>query len=127
MKINDVASNVPLASGAASEDRESAHTAQAQTPQQRESTLNQAIDQAVHLFDHVISAMKRPDAGSGTNDIQKAKDALGDKAKDLQSDDKLGNFEIQNLMSEFNETQQTISNVLKKEKDTANNVIQNLK
>lgn len=127
MKINNAAANVPLAGSEATESRESAHTAQAQTPQARESTLNQAIDQAVHLFDHVISAMKGSDSGAASKDIQNAKDALGDKAKELQSDDKLGNFEIQSLMSNYNETQKTISNVLKKEEDTASSITQNLK
>ena len=127
MKINSAASNVPLSGPESTEKRESTPIVQPQTPQHRESTLNQAIDQAVHLFDHVISAMKGPDSGSGSKDIQKAKDNLGDNDKDLQSQDKLGNFQIQNLMSEFNESQQTISKVLKKEEETASNVIQNLK
>ena len=127
MKINDVASNVPLSGAAPTEDRESPHTAQAQAPQPHESTLNQAIDQAVQLFDHVISAMKGSDSGAASKDIKRAKDALEEKAKDLQSDDKLGNFEIQSLMSNYNETQKTISNVLKKEEDTASSITQNLK
>jgi len=127
MKINNAAANVPLAGPEATESRETAHTAKAPTAQARESTLNQAIDQAVHLFDHVISAMKGSDSGAASKDIQNAKDAMGDKAKELQSDDKLGNFEIQSLMSDYNETQKTISNIVKKEQDTSNGITQNLK
>ncbi len=127
MKITNVASTVPLTGPAPTEDREIAHTAQAQTPQPSESTLNHAIDQAVQLFDHVISAMKGPEPGLGSKDIQKAKDALEEKGKDLQSEDKLGNFKIQELMSHSDQFQESISNILKKEGDTASGITQNLK
>jgi len=122
MKIDSAASNVPFAGPESTDVRESTPIAQT-----HESTLNQAIDQAVHLFDHVISAMKGPGPASGWNDIQKTKDGLGDKAKDLQSEDKLGNFEIQELMSNSSKSEATISKIVENEADTANNLIQNMK
>ena len=45
------------------------------------------------------------------------------KDKDLESQDKLGNFEIQDLMSNYNEAQTTMSSLLKKLHDTANSTI----
>lgn len=48
---------------------------------------------------------------------------LEDSLKELEAEDKLGNFEIQDLMSTFNQSQQTASSVQKKQDDTANSVI----
>ncbi|MBC7778539.1 MAG: hypothetical protein H7125_00405 [Proteobacteria bacterium] len=42
---------------------------------------------------------------------------------ELEAEDKLGNFEIQDLMSQFNEAESLASSVLKKRDDTANAVI----
>lgn len=44
-------------------------------------------------------------------------------AKDLQNEDKLGNFEIQGLMSSYNQAATLASSVLKKADDTAAAVI----
>jgi hypothetical protein len=46
-----------------------------------------------------------------------------DKGKDLEGADKLGNFEIQDLMSQYNQAEQLASNVLKKKDDTGNAII----
>jgi hypothetical protein len=43
--------------------------------------------------------------------------------KGLQGQDKLGNFEIQRLMSDFNQAETLASSVLKKRDDAANAVI----
>jgi hypothetical protein len=43
--------------------------------------------------------------------------------KDLQNEDKLGNFEIQRLMSSFNQAETLASSVLKKLSDTNSGVI----
>ena len=43
--------------------------------------------------------------------------------KGLESQDKLGNFEIQRLMSSFNQAETLASSVMKKRDDTANAVI----
>lgn len=48
---------------------------------------------------------------------------LDGKMKDLESQDKLGNFEIQDLMSSYNQAETLASSVLKKSDDTANSVI----
>lgn len=49
--------------------------------------------------------------------------ANGSKIKDLEAEDRLGNFEIQDLMSSFNQAQTMASNVQKKMDDTKNSVI----
>jgi hypothetical protein len=41
----------------------------------------------------------------------------------LSSQDKLGNFEIQDLMSQYNQSQSLASSVLKKRDDTLNGII----
>ena len=46
-----------------------------------------------------------------------------DTLEDLESQDKLGNFEIQDLMSRFNQAETLASSVLKKQDDTKNAVI----
>ena len=43
--------------------------------------------------------------------------------KDLEAEDRLGNFEIQDLMSRFNQAETMASSVQKKQDDTANAVI----
>lgn len=46
-----------------------------------------------------------------------------DLVKDLESQDKLGNFEIQDLMSNFNQAETLASSVKKKLDDTINAII----
>ena len=46
-----------------------------------------------------------------------------DAVSALESEDKLGNFEIQDLMSTFNQAETLASSVLKKRDDTGNAVI----
>ncbi len=53
--------------------------------------------------------------------------AFESKGKDLESQDKLGNFEIQGLMSDYNEAETLASSVLKKRDDTASAIIRNIK
>ena len=48
---------------------------------------------------------------------------LLDAGKDLESQDKLGNFEIQGLMSSYNQAATLASSVLKKKDDAASAVI----
>lgn len=125
MKIsNDFrASNVPEPV-APQQAPENAHPSQ-ESAQGLQSALNQALEQAVKHVDQVISAVTGQNPGA--NQIQKVKDALDGKDKDLQNQDKLGNFEIQQLMSDYSKTETMISNTIKKEHDTANSVTKNLK
>lgn len=46
---------------------------------------------------------------------------------DLQSQDKLGNLEVQSLMSDFNGLGALVAAIMKKSSDTANAIVQNLK
>jgi hypothetical protein len=55
--------------------------------------------------------------------VDTARNRLDDKSKALEGEDKLGNFEIQDLMSQYNQAEQLASNVLKKRDDTSNAII----
>lgn len=55
--------------------------------------------------------------------MRKFKTNVTSKLKDLEAEDKLGNFEIQDLMSSFNQSQTLASNVQKKNDDTKSAVI----
>lgn len=55
--------------------------------------------------------------------LRKSLDKLSEKIKDLESNEKLGNFEIQDLMSRYNQAETLASNVLKKRDDTASSII----
>jgi hypothetical protein len=55
--------------------------------------------------------------------LAQIKSSLDAKGNDLQGADKLGNFEIQSLMSDYNEAATTKSSVLKKVHDTTSTVI----
>ncbi|MES2625967.1 MAG: hypothetical protein V4628_11865 [Pseudomonadota bacterium] len=46
-----------------------------------------------------------------TSKLEKIRRKMEDTMKDLESDDKLGNFEIQGLMSDFNETQMLVAKI----------------
>ena len=51
------------------------------------------------------------------------KNIFQDAIKDLEAEDKLGNFEIQDLISTYNQAETLASSVLKKRDDTANAVV----
>lgn len=55
--------------------------------------------------------------------LRKVLDELSEKLKELEAEDRLGNFEIQDLMSRFNQAETLASSVTKKRDDTANAVI----
>ncbi|MFO0727915.1 MAG: hypothetical protein U1E65_29315 [Myxococcota bacterium] len=73
----------------------------------------------------------RGDRKLGTEGDQKTNQDLADAVKnrfqdaikDLEAEDKLGNFEIQDLMSTYNQAETLASSVLKKRDDTSNAVI----
>lgn len=65
------------------------------------------------------STQERANAASA----QAVKDAMANKEKDYQNENKLGNFEIQGLMSDLNEAQTLASSVLKKLSETNTGVI----
>jgi len=88
------------------------------------SGIQQVLGDASEIVDHVISAVT--DQNSIGGGAQAIKNALSNKDKDLQNQDKLGNFEIRSLMSEFNEAQTLALSVLKKKEDTGNAVIQKI-
>lgn len=71
-----------------------------------------------------VKAAKPPTVFQSTEKaVERIKSKFEDKAKDLESQDKLGNFEIQDLMSRYNQAETLSSNVMKKRDDATNSVI----
>jgi predicted nucleic acid-binding Zn-ribbon protein len=62
-------------------------------------------------------------ARRSVDQLRKSLDKLSAKLKDLEAEDELDNFEIQDLMSQFNQAETLASNILKKRDDTANSII----
>lgn len=58
--------------------------------------------------------------------MARLKKQLESATKDLESQDRMGNFEIQRLMSEFNQAETQSSNVRKKLEDAKNAIVSKL-
>jgi hypothetical protein len=58
--------------------------------------------------------------------LERARKAFEDAMKDLEAQDKLGNFEIQDLMSRYNQAESLASSVAKRFNDTINCVIRKI-
>ena len=59
----------------------------------------------------------------GKDPLDAAKAAFDSNSKDLESQDKLGNFQIQDLMSQYNQSETRASSLTKKKDDTANSIL----
>ncbi|MEZ5891793.1 MAG: hypothetical protein R3C58_01395 [Parvularculaceae bacterium] len=71
-----------------------------------------------------IGSYGGPDSvDSARNSIEALRKAFEEKLKDLESEDKLGNFEIQDLMSRYNQSETLASSVQKKKDDTEKSII----
>jgi hypothetical protein len=70
-----------------------------------------------HLTDNAIIII------GGNNPFDSVQAAFEDNTKHLESQDKLENFAIQDLMSQYNQTETLASNVAKKTDDTTNAII----
>ena len=123
MKINNElrASNLAEAHSApaAQDNKESFKS----LPGNLQSSISEALEEAGKAFEHVVSAVFGQNRPSQPATGQTIKNALDDKDKDLQSQDKLGNTQIQTLMSNYNEAQTLASSVMKKKDDTAKAVM----
>jgi len=95
------------------------------SPASLQSSISEALEVAGKAFEHVVSTVFGQHQATQQQNVQTIKNALDNKDKDLQSQDKLGNFEIQSLMSNFNQAQTTASSVTKKADDTGNSIIKN--
>ena len=62
-------------------------------------------------------------ARRSVDQLRKVLDTLFSTLRELESQDKLGNFEIQDLMSQYNQVEQLASNIQKKRDDTATALI----
>lgn len=92
--------------------------------------LDYSLMQLREGFEAVENRLGSAGGSDLTKRNQKAVDrlraAFKDAIKDLESDDKMGNFEIQDLMSRFNQAQTLGSKVQKKKDDTEAYVISNI-
>ena len=62
-------------------------------------------------------------ARHSVDQLRRILDKISVSLKELESSDELENFEVQDLLSQFNQAEALASNVLKKRDDTANSVI----
>jgi hypothetical protein len=73
---------------------------------------------------HVAAALKvaQEPGAAGPDKVAAIRKTLESALKDLESQDRLGNFEIQRLMSQYNQAETLASSVQKKLDDTAKGV-----
>ena len=62
-------------------------------------------------------------ARRNVDQLRKVLETLSENLKELESKDKLQNFELQELMSLFNQAETLASNILKKRDDTADSIV----
>ena len=79
---------------------------------------NPATDRGI-----IIIGGKTPPPGASANTAQTIRSRFEDHSKDLESQDKLGNFQVQDLMSQYNQSQALSSNIQKKRDDTNRDLI----
>lgn len=79
--------------------------------------------ETVHAKQAVKAAKPAAIFQSNAKAVDRIKSKFEDKAKELDPQDKLGNFEIQDLMSRYNQAETLASNVMKKRDDAANGLI----
>jgi len=123
MKIGDAAHISELSNLARGEVQSLSNVTSPVDPQAAQKKVKDTLAQkGAEIFDNVFAAAQSSLDGS----VNAVKDAIGNADKDLQSQDKLGNTQIQTLMSNYNEAQTLASSVLKKKDGTSNAVIQKI-
>jgi hypothetical protein len=73
------------------------------------------------LLDAQAAQLKQAEANAAK--IEELRKELEKTQKEIEAEDRLGNFEIQRLMSAFNQMETLASNVLKKSSETSKGVI----
>ena len=123
MKIGNAAHISELSNLARGEVQSLSNVTSPVDPQAAQKKVKDTLAQkGAEIFDNVFAAAQSSLDGS----VNAVKDAIGNADKDLQSQDKLGNTQIQTLMSNYNEAQTLASSVLKKKDGTSNAVIQKI-
>ena len=123
MKIGDAAHISELSNLARGEVQSLSNVTSPVDPQAAQKKVKDTLAQkGAEIFDNVFAAAQSSLDGS----VNAVKHAIGNADKDLQSQDKLGNTQIQTLMSNYNEAQTLASSVLKKKDGTSNAVIQKI-
>ena len=79
---------------------------------------NPATDRGI-----IIIGGKTPPTGTSADAVASIRSHFDDRSKDLESQDKLGNFEIQDLMSQYNQSESLASATQKKRDDATRDVI----
>jgi hypothetical protein len=79
---------------------------------------NPATDRGI-----IIIGGKTPLPGASADQVQVIRSRFEDRSKDLESQDKLGNFRIQDLMSQYNQSETLSSNIQKKLDDAHRGLI----
>ncbi len=80
-------------------------------------------DLAARLATGFDEAERHVSSKGGKQAAEQLRARFEDMLEDLESQDKMGNFEIQRLMSQYNQSEKLASSVQKKKDDTANAVI----
>ncbi len=127
MDIRNISNSAVPSPISVEKSHEPAGPSQTQKQEDDHATLQNAINHAAQGFDHVISAVKGLFDQPPSTSVNDVKNALDSKDKDLQSQDKLDNTQIQTLMSDYNEAQTLVSNIQKKKGDADSSIIGNLK
>jgi hypothetical protein len=78
------------------------------------------------MRNRIVNALKICDDATTSNavKIDRIRKNFGGVSKDLEKQDRLGNFEIQDLMSRYNQAEKGASDALKKYQDSQQGVIQ---
>src|SRR4051794_36195727 len=76
---------------------------------------------SVEVDDDLRNTLK--DMRAKVNQLLTYAKGFENKLKDLEAQDKLGNFEIQDLMSTFNQAETLASSILKKRDETASAIV----
>ena len=94
------------------------------TKNSQRTALKQALAETATLKKNLSKLdAKDPGVRNAKASVNALRDKLNAALKDLEAQDKLGNFEIQRLMSQYNQSEQLASSVLKKKDDTSSSVI----
>jgi hypothetical protein len=101
-------------------------------PARKESQAQKILINGINLTPIFKGISVSVDAGLRThfsdmrktlNQLERVRKALEETMKELEDKDKLGNFEIQQLMSDYNQSETLASSVAKKLTDTLSCVI----
>lgn len=110
-----------VVAGSAQEPKTEVSTKPTAIPVANKAVLLKHKSEITRLYNEYEQLTKKTEAA-----MARLKKQLESATKDLESQDRMGNFEIQRLMSEFNQAETQSSNVRKKLEDTKNAIVSKL-